>query len=60
MELSSAGPVVLKTLTNACSQNADVLKPAERQLQQWETQTGFYTVLSVSTVYTVLSVSTVM
>ncbi|XP_048738332.2 importin-11-like [Ostrea edulis] len=46
MELSSAGPVVLKTLTNACSQNADVLKPAERQLQQWETQTGFYTVLS--------------
>ncbi|XP_062597784.1 importin-11-like [Saccostrea cucullata] len=46
MDLSSSGPLVLETLTNACCQNADVLKPAERQLQQWETQPGFYTILS--------------
>lgn len=47
MELSTAGPLVLETLTNACSQKADILKPSERQLQQWETQPGFYSILSV-------------
>lgn len=47
MDISNAGPLVLETLTNACSQKADVLKPAERQLQQWETQPGFYSILSV-------------
>lgn len=47
MDISTAGPLVLETLTNACSQKADVLKPAERQLQQWETQPGFYSILSV-------------
>lgn len=46
MDISTAGPLVLETLTNACSQKADVLKPAERQLQQWETQPGFYSILS--------------
>nr|XP_022334186.1 importin-11-like [Crassostrea virginica] len=46
MELSTAGPLVLETLTNACSQKADILKPSERQLQQWETQPGFYSILS--------------
>lgn len=47
MDIATAGPLVLETLTNACSQKADVLKPAERQLQQWETQPGFYSILSV-------------
>ena len=48
MDLSSAGPVVLDTLSKACSQQADVLKPAEQQLRHWETQPGFYTILAVS------------
>uniref|UniRef100_A0A0L8I2Q3 Importin N-terminal domain-containing protein n=1 Tax=Octopus bimaculoides TaxID=37653 RepID=A0A0L8I2Q3_OCTBM len=47
MDLASAGPIVLHTLTNACSQNADVLKPAVHQLKQWETSPGFYTILSL-------------
>lgn len=51
MELSTAGPLVLETLTNACSQKADILKPSERQLQQWETQPGFYSILSVCFLY---------
>lgn len=48
MDLASAGPIVLHTLTSACSQNADILKPAVHQLKQWETSPGFYTILSVS------------
>ncbi|KAL5005534.1 hypothetical protein ScPMuIL_018990 [Solemya velum] len=46
MDLATTGPVVLDTLTKACSQNAETLKPAEHQLQEWETQPGFYTILS--------------
>lgn len=46
MDLASAGPIVLHTLTSACSQNADILKPAVHQLKQWETSPGFYTILS--------------
>lgn len=46
MDTTSAVPVVLETLRNACCQNADILKPAEKQLQSWETQPGFYTILS--------------
>ncbi|XP_076103519.1 importin-11-like [Mytilus galloprovincialis] len=37
---------VLEALHNACSQNADILKPAEKQLQDWEIHPGFYSVLS--------------
>lgn len=48
MDIATTGPVVLETLTKACSQNAETLKPAENQLQEWETQPGFYTILSVS------------
>lgn len=43
-----SGPIVLTALTQACSQNASVLKPAEQKLHSWETQPGFYTVLQVS------------
>ena len=48
MDLGTAGPLVLETLTKACSQSAEVLTPAEHQLHQWETQPGFYNILSVS------------
>lgn len=40
--------VVLETLQRASSQNSEVLKPAEKQLTEWESQPGFYTVLLVS------------
>lgn len=53
MDLNSASTVVLQVLTQATSQDTAVLKPAEEQLKQWETQPGFYSVLLVSseTVY---------
>ena len=50
MELDTAEPVVLQTLSHACSQDAAVLKPAEQQLKDWETQPGFYSILSVRVV----------
>uniref|UniRef100_A0A8C6VX51 Importin-11 n=1 Tax=Nothobranchius furzeri TaxID=105023 RepID=A0A8C6VX51_NOTFU len=43
--MDSASSVVLQTLTQATSQDTAVLKPAEEQLRQWETQPGFYSVL---------------
>ncbi|XP_041361999.1 importin-11-like isoform X2 [Gigantopelta aegis] len=46
MDPNRAGPVVLDTLSKACSQQADVLKPAEQQLHHWETQPGFYSILA--------------
>ncbi|XP_038621646.1 importin-11 [Tachyglossus aculeatus] len=45
MDLNSASSVVLQVLTQATSQDTAVLKPAEEQLKQWETQPGFYSVL---------------
>ncbi|KAM9329201.1 importin-11 [Gastrophryne carolinensis] len=45
MDIHSASGVVLQVLTQAASQDSSVLKPAEEQLKQWETQPGFYTVL---------------
>lgn len=48
MDMETAGPIILDTLSKACSQDPAVLTPAEGQLQQWQTQPGFYTVLSVS------------
>lgn len=49
MDMDSASSVVLQALTQATSQDTAVLKPAEEQLRQWETQPGFYSVLLVST-----------
>ncbi|XP_068614085.1 importin-11-like [Brachionichthys hirsutus] len=43
--MEGASSVVLQTLTQAASQDTAVLKPAEEQLRQWETQPGFYSVL---------------
>lgn len=48
MDLNSASTIVLQVLTQATSQDTAVLKPAEEQLKQWETQPGFYSVLLVS------------
>ncbi|KAK2165868.1 hypothetical protein NP493_1346g00008 [Ridgeia piscesae] len=45
MDIGTAGPLVLHVLGQACSQQPEVLKPAEQQLKQWETQPGFYTIL---------------
>ena len=47
-DIAISGPAVLAALTQACSQDASVLKPAEQQLHSWETQPGFYTVLHVN------------
>ncbi|XP_045068341.1 importin-11 [Coregonus clupeaformis] len=45
MDMESANSVVLQALTQATSQDTALLKPAEEQLRQWETQPGFYSVL---------------
>uniref|UniRef100_A0A673ZFS2 Importin-11 n=1 Tax=Salmo trutta TaxID=8032 RepID=A0A673ZFS2_SALTR len=45
MDMESASSVVLQALTQATSQDTALLKPAEEQLRQWETQPGFYSVL---------------
>ncbi|XP_074493759.1 importin-11 [Sebastes fasciatus] len=45
MDIDGASSVVLQALTQATSQDTAVLKPAEEQLRQWETQPGFYSVL---------------
>ncbi|KAM3965537.1 importin beta11 isoform 2-T2 [Aphomia sociella] len=37
--------LVLDTLNRATSQDTDVLKPAEKKLQEWEIEPGFYSVL---------------
>lgn len=51
MDVGSTQAIVLETLHRASSQEADVLKPAEAKLKEWETQPGFYTVLFVSMSY---------
>jgi hypothetical protein len=48
MDIGSAQSIVLETLQRASSQNAEILKPAELKLKEWETETGFYTTLLVS------------
>lgn len=40
--------LVLDTLNRATSQDTEVLKPAEKKLQEWEVEPGFYSVLLVS------------
>lgn len=43
--MSGGKELVLETLRRATSQEAEVLKPAEQQLQQWEAEPGFYSTL---------------
>lgn len=45
--MESTDSLVLEVLRRASSQNADILKPAETKLLEWETQPGFYTALYV-------------
>ncbi len=40
--------LVYLTLSQAISQDASILKPAEEKLCEWETHPGFYSSLSVS------------
>ena len=47
MNSDQACSAVLDTLQKATSQNADLLKPAEQQLKEWESQQGFYSILLV-------------
>ncbi|GJQ74570.1 Ranbp11 [Trypoxylus dichotomus] len=46
MDPVSTDQIVLDVLQRASSQNPEILKPAEAKLGEWETQPGFYTVLS--------------
>lgn len=48
MDLGSTQAIVLEVLQRASSQDAEILKPAEAKLIEWEVQPGFYTVLYVS------------
>lgn len=43
--MSGGRELVLDTLRRATSQEAEILKPAELQLQEWETEPGFYSTL---------------
>lgn len=45
MDIQTAHSVVLSTLERAASQNAEILKPAESKLKEWETEPGFYSIL---------------
>lgn len=47
MDLESAQAIVVDVLHRASNQNADILKPAEAKLKEWETQPHFYTILLV-------------
>lgn len=46
MDVSSSPQyLVFQALQCACSQNADLLKPAEQKLAEWEVEPGFYSIL---------------
>lgn len=47
MDIATAQSMVLETLQRAANQNAEILKPAELKLKEWETEPGFYSILLV-------------
>jgi hypothetical protein len=51
MDIASAQSMVLETLQRAANQNAEILKPAELKLKEWETEPGFYSILLVCDKY---------
>jgi hypothetical protein len=51
MDLATAQSMVLETLQRAANQNAEILKPAELKLKEWETEPGFYSILLVRNKY---------
>lgn len=48
MDINSTYAAVLDVLQRASNQNPEILKPAEAQLREWETQPGFYNILLVT------------
>ena len=48
MDLATAHTLALDVLSRASSQDPEILKPAEAKLKEWETESGFYSVLYVS------------
>lgn len=46
IDANSPQYIVLEALQCLCSQNASLLKTAEANLAQWETQNGFYTTIT--------------
>jgi hypothetical protein len=51
MDIATAQSMVLETLQRAANQNAEILKPAELKLKEWETEPGFYSILLVCNKY---------
>lgn len=51
MDIATAQSMVLETLHRAANQNAEILKPAELKLKEWETEPGFYSILLVRNKY---------
>lgn len=45
MDMTTAQSMVLETLRHAATQNAEILKPAEVRLREWEKEPGFYSIL---------------
>lgn len=45
MDTTSPRYMVLQALQCACSQNSELLKPAEQKLSEWEVEPGFYSLL---------------
>ena len=54
--MSGGKELVLSTLRQATSQEASVLKPAEKRLQSWETEPGFYATLIEVSFLTIKSI----
>lgn len=54
MDITTAHSMVLETLQRAANQNAEILKPAELKLKEWETEPGFYSILLVCKKYNYL------
>jgi hypothetical protein len=57
MDITTAHSMVLETLQRAANQNAEILKPAELKLKEWETEPGFYSILLVCNKYNYLCCS---
>jgi hypothetical protein len=57
MDITTAQSMVLETLQRAANQNAEILKPAELKLKEWETEPGFYSILLVRSKYSLLCCS---
>jgi hypothetical protein len=57
MDITTAHSMVLETLQRAANQNAEILKPAELKLKEWEIEPGFHSILLVCNKYNYLCCS---